>query len=749
MLRGVDAETALIRPGLLAPPMTCMSFAWRNGASVESDLCNYRESVARMWDLLSEQNDEFTGVNTVYDFGVLAAEEPKLIPLIFKAFDDGRCHDGANRQKLIDNARGLLGGYFPGDGQRKVEYTYSVKGLVSRHLGIDLSVVKDAPDAWRLRYGELRDLPVEEWEESARKYAIDDGIYHLLIHEAQLPDEGLIRDAANQQRAHLALHLCSCWGVKTSPDAIRRLEEGARATYDDLTQVLVEAGLVRASRQVRPSRKNPQGRWTDPTRDTKAAKARMFAVMTALGEPVKLTETGEELAKERELTLAEVEEYACLDEDACIESGDEILLKYAERTSIQTVVSSHIPRLWLGVDTPLQARFEVILETGRTSCKFKEKRKAGDPPESTNGYQLQNVRRMPGIRECMVPRPGMVFYDVDFAQLELRTVAQVLLKIVGWSRLAEALNAGKDVHLALAAQIVGMSYEEALERKKEENVKKARQISKGANFGYPGSMGAKGFQIYARTQPERIILSLDQCRELRENWLNTWPEFREYFEWAKSVCAAEGGITMEQLFSGRLRGRVVYGQLCNGMFQGLGADAAKAALYEVSKRCYTEQPCAMCGGDGTNDDDPRIGCYRCGGDGISPLYGTRPWTFVHDQIIGEAPEETAEQAAFECRDIMVREANKWLPDVPVTAEPVISRCWSKDASPVWLEAKMLPWTLDIGAYREARTNVSAARRDGVNEINGKSVDDWRKMQSEAWERMDEPSQDAMIEEGGK
>jgi len=727
MLTAFDTETDLIRPGLLAPPLTCVSLAWRaphpltHGEIVETALLDHVQGLEAFREHLAE--GELVGANIVYDLAVAAEEDPTLIPLIFRALDEGRIHDVQTRQKLIDNARGELNGYYNGQGKR-IDYRYSLADLVLRHLKRDRSSEKTDPDGWWLRYGELRGVPIAEWPEGARKYATDDAVDTLLVYEAQEPDAGLIRDAAHQQRAHFALHLCSCWGVRTNPDAIRRLESTANATYTELTERLVAAGLVRAKKVMKRT-----GRVQDETKDTKAAKARMVAVMKALGEEVALTDTGKEQAEDHALTPEEIEKYASLDEDACARSGDDLLIAYAERTSLETVVKSHIPALWKGVELPIQARFEPILETGRTSCKFREK---GEDKSPLNGYQMQNVRRLPGIRECFVARPGTVFYDVDFAMLELRTVAQVLMKVVGWSKLAEALNAGMDVHLALAAQIVGVSYEEAKARKKEKQIADARQIAKGANFGFPGSMGARGFQVYARTQPEKIMLTLEECQQLRDNWLNTWPEFRSYFEWAKAQCE-EGGATMEQLFSGRLRGRVPYGAFCNGFFQALGADAAKAALYEVSKRCYVEMACSQCEGRG---------CDRCLSTGVSPLFGSRPFTFVHDQIIGECDEAVGHEAAHECRDVMVAEANRWLPDVPITAEPVLSRCWSKSADPVWLNGRLLPWTEEIGAYRKTRTAIAAARREGQN------ADALVAKLSQIWETLDEQSMDAMIEEGG-
>lgn len=659
-----DCETALIRPALLAPPLTCSSFAWRDGDAIQTALEDHVVSVESWRTALAAPDTHLVGANIVYDLGVIASEDYTLIDPIFAALDAGKISDVQSRQKLIDNARGHLGGYWVHDHEKdkpkKIEYKYSLASLVLRHLGKNRFAQKDDPDGWRMRFGELRGVPVQAYPPDAAKYAVEDAVDTLLVYEAQEVDREFLRDVAHQQRAHFALHLCSCWGVKTSPDAIRRLELTAVQHFEDLTERLIKAGLVR------PQRKTKTGKVYSETRDTKAAQKRMVAVMEALGEPVKLTPKGG----------------VCLDEEACRESLDDLLIDYAERTSLTTIVTSHIPALWLGTETPIQASYEPILETGRTSCRFREDGRAKKTP--TNGYQLQNVRRLPGIRECFVAREGKTFFDYDFEQLELRTVGQVLMKIVGWSKLAEALNAGQDVHLLLGAQILGIDYDTAKARKKEPEVAEARQLAKVAGFGYPGGLGPPGFRAFASGYGVKV--TLDQARQLKEFWFAAFPEYREYFDWVASGTG-DGNATIEQLFTNRLRGGCRYTQVANGMFQALGADCAKAALYAVSKACYAQPD--------------------------SPLFGARPWGFIHDQVIGECDEEVGHEVAFECRDVMLKAANVWLPDVPLPlGEPVLSRVWSKNASQVWLDSRLIPWTEEIGAVRKARVQIKIAQREG-------------------------------------
>jgi DNA polymerase I-like protein with 3'-5' exonuclease and polymerase domains len=66
---------------------------------------------------------------------------------------------------------------------------------------------------------------------------------------------------------------------------------------------------------------------------------------------------------------------------------------------------------------------------------------------------------------------------------------------------------------------------------------------------------------------------------------------------------------------------------------------------------------------------------------------------VHDEIVIEAPEERAHEAAMELARLMIVAMKMWCPDVPARASPVVSRCWSKDAEQVWENGQLVPWDL--------------------------------------------------------
>ena len=291
---------------------------------------------------------------------------------------------------------------------------------------------------------------------------------------------------------------------------------------------------------------------------------------------------------------------------------------------------------------------------------------------------LQNLPKERGVRECYRARPGMVLSSVDYEALELHTLAQACLTLLGKSKLAEALNNGVDPHLLLATEFLleGITYDEGKKIRKDEKhprykeVVHARNMAKIANFGLPGALSAKTLVAYAKAGG--IIIDLKAATDLKAKWFKAWPEMKDYFKRISSMLGdvddnGEEVGTAEQLFSARIRGGARYTALCNTLFQGLAADLAKVACYELAKACYVP--------------------------GHNPiLYGSRPIVFVHDETIVEHPIETAHERALEQARIMVEAGKAFCPDVPLKAEPALMFHWSKDAVAVYDENKRLvPW----------------------------------------------------------
>jgi hypothetical protein len=335
---------------------------------------------------------------------------------------------------------------------------------------------------------------------------------------------------------------------------------------------------------------------------------------------------------------------------------------------------------------------------------------------------VQNQPRKGGVRGCFVPRKGHWFAACDYASAELVSLAQILVDKYGLHRseMAQTLIAKRKILLVLAAGILGISYEDAVRRHKEHDPELVitRQLAKAAAYGFPGGMGPSKFVITAKKQTGMIMCGksttpgpdhnkrfdkdgvcqacVDITAELKAAWLQTFPEMRTYFKEIGDRVTREGGsFTLEHHRSGRLRGLVKFNDGCNSWFQGLVADGAKAALYSVAKECYTGVPYTEDldalfdrGWDGTAQDLPRLGVA------ISPLYGTRPVAFIHDEIILEVPADyaIARPAVARMSVVMVAEMRRFCPDIPVGADGHLMARWEKSAEPVFNEAgELLLW----------------------------------------------------------
>ena len=603
----VDSETFLIVPGCLAPPLVCISTSrgelWHG---------NDAETRDRLVALL--QTEVIVGHNIAFDMAVFAAKWPELLPLIFEAYQADRITDTMLREKLSHIALGVYRGYFNPDGSA-VKYLYSLADVAKRRLNRDLDKT-----TWRTGYAELVHLPLAAWPDGARQYAIDDAVTTFDVWQSQENDAArLLRDQYRQARAAWWLHLTSAWGLKTDPAGVRRFKEQVEAELADARDICISAGIVRKN----------------GTRDTKAAAKIMQAACRAANMPVPTTEKGA----------------VKLDRGSCEKLDHPVLSAYARLSSLGKQLSTDLPLLESGATKPVQARFETLLETGRTS----------------SSPNIQNLPRKGGMRECFVPRAGYVFAAADYEQMELRTVAQVCLAMFRQSRLAKALNDGIDPHLEMAARILNIPYDEALKRKKagDSDVDNARQTAKVANFGFPGGLGIARFCDYAKNS-YGVTISENEAANLKKTWLASWPEFQQYFNWIANICEQQLNPTVEQLYVERYRGGVSFTEACNSMFQGLAADAAKNAGFLIAKACYIETD--------------------------SPLFGSRIVNFVHDEIIIETPEEKAHEAAMELARLMVDGASVLMPDVPPKVEPLLMRRWSKKAKPLHDEQeRLVPW----------------------------------------------------------
>lgn len=291
------------------------------------------------------------------------------------------------------------------------------------------------------------------------------------------------------------------------------------------------------------------------------------------------------------------------------------------------------------------------MKTGRTSSKTPN---------------LQNLPRRGGLRDCFTAREGHTLIMCDYDAVEMRTLAQCVLDIAGHETPLLTMyrdDPNYDPHAYFGASLLGVTYEEMLERLRagDKEAKEMRQRAKPANFGYAGGMGASTFVAYASQYG--VELTEAEAKDLRAKWIDTY-DMRPWFTEAERA-QARGWVDVPR--SQRRRGRVGYTQACNTPFQGMASDGAKDALFRVARECYVTP--------------------------TSPLFGCRPLVFIHDEIIIEAPIETAHESAQRLKELMEDAMRGVTPDVPPSATPALCRRWLKGAEPVYDETgRLVEWT---------------------------------------------------------
>lgn len=704
-----DTETSLIRPAHLAPELVCVT--WQEvGQPTGIEHHSTVEPRLRAW--LRDPNVVFVAHNGAFDFAVIAERFPHLRDLIFAAYAADRVTDTMLRQQLLDIAAGCYRGGVDAKGRKTVR-TYDLEFVAKANAGIYLK-----KDAWRLRYAEFLNTPRHKWADVARRvqkagqvqltdvcrrletataakdkalvkaltkerdglaemiagdpnrcteYPLDDARATLAVYLAQEKHAFYLKDQFRQARFAFAAYLSSCWGICVDGEGAKALRAQVEAEIAELEEELFLAGLIRE----------------DGTRDTKAAKARMIQVCREEGFVIVRTDAH----FEEELTWAErqakglkprckkadgtplddgsdeCEEHVCLDADACERTGDDLLIAYAERTTLAKQLSNDIPALEQGALYPIHTRYG-LAGTGRST---------------SSKPNIQNQSNRPGYREAFIPRPGYLFAECDYPTLELYTLAQCCISWFGESKLADALRSG-DPHLWVASIILNKPLEWCKANKHLPEVKQARKLAKPGNFGFPGGMGIPKFvtstrkavvKYEGRAGWEALGLTEERARQLKEEWLTAFPEMRRYFDRVRRLCDTDDGLALvETLFTNRWRGKATYCATANNGFQALGADAAKYATWKVAEAQYT-QP-------------------------LSPLYNTRTVAFVHDELIIEVrDDERAHDAAYELARVMRVAANKFLPDIPIPEEkmePVLMRRWSKKAEPRFNDSgRLIPW----------------------------------------------------------
>lgn len=247
-----------------------------------------------------------------------------------------------------------------------------------------------------------------------------------------------------------------------------------------------------------------------------------------------------------------------------------------------------------------------IQADGRIHGEFNQMVTATGRISSTNP-NLQNipVRTELGrrFRTVFVPKPGCVFIDADYSQVELR----ILASLSGDAKLIAAYKDASDIHAVTASQVFHVPLEEV--------TPELRRNAKAVNFGIVYGISAFGLS-------EGLSISRSEAKEYIERYFAAYPDVKKYLDGEVAFAHEHGYVKtifgrrrpvpdinasnfMRRSFSERVA--------MNSPIQGSAADIMKKAMNEVNR------------------------ALRAGG------YESRIVLQVHDELLIEAP--VAEQEA--------------------------------------------------------------------------------------------------------
>lgn len=579
-LSAFDVETFLSVPGRYVPRLVCGSFyddadaaadaeaELTGGPSADAGTLLDRQGTRQVFESLirdfARTGGMVAGANVAFDFAVMGSDFPELLPAIFELYEADGVFDVLIGQALDHVAKGHLfkapdGGPMLGaDG--KIRKRYSLDLVVYQRLGRDNAKVHDE---WRMRYGDLSALPIDQWPFEARVYPIDDArntyqVARDLISKASNMDPivryipnrpasewvGVRADWFNGRQgvqlshpglnafAAFCLHLLTAWGIRTDAAKLRELIARSEQKHAEEVARFVAIGMLKAGcekHKEAPGSFDPscakcvEERGKENGREVKRAIIRAYnhdrgdvpcpacggageVPSPKTGNPIQCkpcAATGLDAGNAPITPGGGVQ----ASRDACLQSGNDDLADLKESNN-RKIRQTYIPFLSQGTVSPIHVSANALVKTARTSFG------KGDEGDETPGL-LQTFPRKGGARETIVAGEfpdasgeivPWVLCSNDWAALEFYNLGQAQKWVCGYSPILDALREGKDPHVMLGSKMTGTVYDE-FQRNRKADVAKTRsffndvrQGSKPGNYGYGGRMGPARMAFTQRIQ---------------------------------------------------------------------------------------------------------------------------------------------------------------------------------------------------------------------------------------------------------
>ena len=533
-----------------------------------------------------------------FDMPVAAIDVPRLASKAWRVIAEGMVRDTIYREQLLNLAlHGWVDSYFLPDGLTKKEANYRLETLVRDYLGIEMANKGQKPekrgqavdvrqDVRQLHFDTLDGLPSSSYPREAADYVLGDADYGLRVAEHQdlvawrefgskgaRDPEGKPFDVFKTEwlhcRAAFALAHMTLTGFGVDQEQVARMKAAVqRALRPEQMEVLFRAGILR---RPQAPRAYGNGRMTKGKKQSKDLKRLLEIVLEVharnaqceeegcprLGQgcedhglpPLRRTKPSKKFPESDE--NPEGGQTSCdADTIALLSAFDERLAAYERWQGLGKLLDLEIPVLEGA--TTIHGSYEIIKKTQRTSCRGSNNYPSRNLQQVPRGFDIPvmdeqgravldpkgkpRTERVEPRRCYTAPFLGWVLISVDYAYLELVTLAQMAYETFGYSKLRDVINSGADPHAWLGAQLArgcdqgfaaacsGLDPDACYQKfksfkrgtKEEQGIfKKFRGLAKPTGLGLGGGMGAKRLMDYALSTFGILIKTLEEAKQYK------------------------------------------------------------------------------------------------------------------------------------------------------------------------------------------------------------------------------------------
>jgi DNA polymerase I-like protein with 3'-5' exonuclease and polymerase domains len=373
----------------------------------------------------------------------------------------------------------------------------------------------------------------------------------------------------------------------------------------------------------------------------------------------------------------------------------------------------------------IHPRYGVLVRTGRTSC---------------SKPNMQQIPREGEFRQVIVPSEGHLLLIVDYAFIELVTLAAVCLARFGFSKLGDVIREGIDPHCYTASMLLDVPLDKFMKWKggDEKKYKRARDRAKPVNFGVPGGMGTASLVEYA-ARNYGVNMTAEEAEAFHQKLTrDIYPELASYLSDSSledlaqqlrvPASACSDAFCREKESPGPIMGavrKVVLGQpfkkdgapykkhFVRGVWDALNrlnrnpdlADALRRreGSSRLAARLFKTAAVTLTGrvrGGVSYTQGRNTPFQSLASDGAKRalarlvIQGFRVVGFVHDEFLIEMPDQGGyvEEAKVEEVVAIIENAMQELTgSVPVRCEHALSTCWSKNAKSFVEDGRVWAW----------------------------------------------------------